>query len=143
MRKKRPCTICRIWFLPDAHAGNRQKTCGRPECQRERHRRSCKRWHRKNPDYDRERRLKKRLLRERNPENQTRFQVDPQSRLDPFVVRDAVGLEGAIIIEEYGKVLVGWVRDAVDEETEARCGFARKLMPPGKRDAIVGFCHPP
>ena len=143
MRKKRPCSICRRWFLPDAHNGSRQKTCGSPECQRERHRRSCKDWHLKNPDYDRERRLKKRLIKEPTPENLVRFQVDPQSRLNFEVIRDTIGPELAIIVMESGKVGIDWVRDAVDPETEAQCRFARQLIPPGKRDTIEDFCRPP
>jgi len=143
MRKKRPCSICRKWFLPNAREGKRQKTCGSPECQRERHRRSCQDWHRRNPDYDRERRLRKRLRRQETAENETRFQVDPTSRIDATAARDAVGLDSAVIIEETGKVIVKWVRDAVDAETETRCGFARQLMPPGKRDVIGESSRPP
>ncbi len=35
--RKRPCRVCRRWFLPDGRLKNRQKTCGNPECQREWH----------------------------------------------------------------------------------------------------------
>ncbi|MEA3416175.1 MAG: hypothetical protein U9R02_08490 [Thermodesulfobacteriota bacterium] len=40
--RKRPCRVCRRWFLPDGRLKNRQKTCGNPECQRK--------WHRNSPD---------------------------------------------------------------------------------------------
>lgn len=140
MRKKRPCSICREWFLPDPREGARQKTCTSPECQQERHRRSCLDWHRRNPDYDRGRRLQKRVRKEAREEDKVAFQVNPLARLDESVVRDAVGFEGAVIMLETGKVIVDWLRDAVDEETEQRCGFARRLMPPGKRDSIAGRC---
>ena len=43
--KKRPCRICRRWFLPDRRAGDRQKVCSGKECQRERHRRNCRIYH--------------------------------------------------------------------------------------------------
>jgi hypothetical protein len=49
--KKRPCRVCRRWFKPDARLKGRQMTCGRPECQREWHRRRCARWNRKNSEY--------------------------------------------------------------------------------------------
>lgn len=49
--RKRPCRICRRWFLPDPRQIDRQKTCGRAECKREHHRRQCRQWNRKNPDY--------------------------------------------------------------------------------------------
>ncbi len=46
-RGKRPCSICRKWFLPDVRQKGRQKTCG-PACLTERHRRQCEEWNKKN-----------------------------------------------------------------------------------------------
>lgn len=34
---KRPCRICKKWFFPNPRLGDRQKTCGTPECQRQWH----------------------------------------------------------------------------------------------------------
>ncbi len=45
MGKKRPCRICRRWFLPSPRARGRQTTCCETSCQRERHRRACAAWH--------------------------------------------------------------------------------------------------
>jgi hypothetical protein len=45
--RKRPCSICRKWFLPDVRQKGRQVTCS-PECRKERHRRKCAEWNRKN-----------------------------------------------------------------------------------------------
>ena len=45
--RKRPCAICRKWFLPDVRQKGRQRTCG-PVCRKERHRRQCEAWNRKN-----------------------------------------------------------------------------------------------
>lgn len=59
--KKRPCRVCRRWFSPDARLGDRQKTCGRPECRREWHRRKCAEWNGKNRDYFRSIHLGKKL----------------------------------------------------------------------------------
>ena len=64
MARKRPCRICRCWFLPHPRAGPRQQVCSRPECQRERHRRACADWRRRNPDYDAEDRVMCRNWRE-------------------------------------------------------------------------------
>lgn len=50
IRGKRPCSICRKWFQPIAQQKGRQKTCS-PECQRERHRRQCEKWNKKNKPY--------------------------------------------------------------------------------------------
>jgi len=49
--RKRPCAICRQWFTPDPRQIGRQKTCGNPACQRERHRRQCQQWNRRNKRY--------------------------------------------------------------------------------------------
>lgn len=48
--RKRPCSICRKWFLPDVRQKGRQTTCS-PECRKERHRRQCERWNRENKSY--------------------------------------------------------------------------------------------
>ena len=61
MRRKRPCRVCRKWFLAHPRAGSRQKVCSSESCQRERHRRNCEDWRARHPDYDREARLRVRL----------------------------------------------------------------------------------
>ncbi len=48
---KRPCSICRKWFQPDVRQKERQKTCGRPYCTNELHRRQCEKWNKKNKEY--------------------------------------------------------------------------------------------
>lgn len=48
--RKRPCSICRKWFLPDVHLKGRQTTCSFT-CGKERHRRQCKGWYKKNKAY--------------------------------------------------------------------------------------------
>ena len=57
MRKRRPCSECRRWFAPHPRVGARQVTCGAAACQRHRHRRADRHWHRRHPDSDRGRRL--------------------------------------------------------------------------------------
>ena len=59
--KKRPCRICRRWFLPNARLKDRQMTCGDPECKREWHRKKCQEWNRANRDYYRANYLQKKL----------------------------------------------------------------------------------
>jgi len=54
--KKRPCSICRRWFLPDARVGDRQRACGAEERQRARHRAADRAWRARHPEYDRGRR---------------------------------------------------------------------------------------
>ena len=49
--KKRPCRICRKWFVPNPHVGNRQKTCGAKECRDKWHAKKCSQWNRHNRAY--------------------------------------------------------------------------------------------
>jgi len=46
-RRKR-CPFCQSLFRPHPRLGARQRTCGAPACQRERHAQSCRRWRRRN-----------------------------------------------------------------------------------------------
>ncbi len=46
--KKRPCRICRKWFIPNPRVGDRQKTCGDHECMGKWHAEKCAEWNRKN-----------------------------------------------------------------------------------------------
>lgn len=59
--RKRPCRICKKWFRPNSRLGDRQKTCGAPECQRQWHIRKCAQWNQKNRSCAQESYLKDRL----------------------------------------------------------------------------------
>jgi len=59
--RKRPCRICRRWFLPDPRLKGRQMTCGDAHCKRQWHRKKCQEWNRKNSDYFRSNYLHKKL----------------------------------------------------------------------------------
>ena len=113
MARQRPCRICRKWFRPDPRAGDRQHTCGSAACRRERHRRACAAWHRSNPDYDREDRLRRRLHREVKPVVSDPLAVPPLARLDREAARDAVGLEVIVVLEVVVQLLWTATRDAV------------------------------
>jgi len=66
--RKRPCSICRRWFRPDPRVGLRQHTCGKPDCQAARRKKTQARWRTKNPDYAAGYRLQRRNSQERVPE---------------------------------------------------------------------------
>lgn len=143
MVKKRPCAVCRRWFLPHARAGNRQKVCSQPECQRERHRRASRKWLARNANYHRERRLRSRINPGRPLERKVDLGCDPTQRLDQQAVQDAVGLEVAIVIEETGKVIGEWLQDAVSPESLAGRGFPVRLIGSSAQDEIASSGHPP
>ena len=48
LKNKRPCGICRRWFTPNTKLKKRQQTCGKPECKREWHKKTCSKWNKKN-----------------------------------------------------------------------------------------------
>jgi len=66
--RKRPCSICRKWFMPDVRQKERQKTCSK-ECRKERHRRQCADWNKKNKVYFKNNYLAKKI--EKAGEQQT------------------------------------------------------------------------
>ena len=45
------CAICGRHYRPDRRVGQRQRSCARPECRRERKRRAQQHWVAENPDY--------------------------------------------------------------------------------------------
>ena len=136
MVRKRPCRICRKWFESHPRAGDRQHTCSAPSCQRERHRRACADWRRRNPDLDREGRLRQKLLSGGTAGNTLRG-------LNRDAVRDAVGLEVSVIIDELVRLLQFFARDAVRLVVPATKGQAVREIDSRPRDAMAGARVPP
>ena len=129
--RKRPCRICRKWFRPDARVGARQRTCGSAPCCRAWHRRSCRDWRRRNPDYDRDDRLRRRLHAQREA-----VRGDPLAQLNWDAAREVIGLQVAVVVEETGRLLVSWARDVMALQLSGSPHeFGRH--PPGRvRDAM-------
>ena len=133
MRRKRPCRICRRWFLPHPRSGSRQRVCSSPSCQRERHVRACRAWHGRNPGYDPEDRLRRRLWRE---------VPGGSARLDWQVARDAVGPQVVVVMEEAAKELRSRVRDAVLMQLLVRSSVEPQVRAPAARDDIARSRRP-
>ena len=131
MHCKRPCRICRRWFVPHPRAGDRQRVCGAVACQRERHRRACKAWHEREGDEETRHRLRQRLRREASAAEPFAAEV----RWD--VVRDAVGLEVSVILEELLRLLEDAVRDAVSRHAAGITGESGRVPGAGRRDGMV------
>jgi len=68
---------------------------------------------------------------------------DPLAEVLWDAARDAVGMEVAVIVEETGKVLVGWTRDAVHAQREEFMRQSAKVLGPGARDVIAAGAGPP
>jgi len=94
-RGKRPCSICRKWFLPDVRQKGRQRTCS-PDCKNELHRRQCEDWNKKNKAYSKNDYLSKKL------EKITDQQTASTSRKMPLTRQTKPVLPIEIIVTEYG-----------------------------------------
>ena len=46
--RKRPCRICRRWFRPKPRVGDRQRACGKPDCQTARRQKTQENWRARN-----------------------------------------------------------------------------------------------
>ena len=133
MQCKRPCRICRHWFCPHPRAGDRQHVCSRADCQRERHRRACQRWRQGEAPAERAHRLRQRI----RVDAADRQAAGPSPRLSWDVVRDAVGLEVAVILEEISRLLEDAVRDAVQRQVGAPVRESRQVQVAGRRGDMV------
>ncbi len=118
--RKRPCSICRKWFLPDVRQKGRQKTCS-AECRNELHRRQCAKWNQKNSAYFKSNYLSQKLDKISKPTSETSHSnidkntiVLPESRVNLNLPRDVicneVGGKNLIIIEYLVEQVIGRMR---------------------------------
>jgi len=122
---KRPCRICKKWFLPNPRLGDRQKTCGARECQQQWHSRKCAEWNRKNRSYFQENYLKRRLESlESIPPEPTQSTSPPPSPMHPLqpippldyprgVVQEVIGIQQLVIIEYIVRLLKRSVQEVI------------------------------
>jgi len=119
-RGKRPCCICRTWFLPDVRQKGRQKTCS-PGCQQELHRRQCKEWNKKNTAYFKNNYLGNKI--EKTVDQQTA----PTSQKTPLTRQAMPILPMEIIATEYGiktAIIVRYlVTQIINHTRSRRTGF--------------------
>ena len=93
---KKPCRICRRWFRPDARVGDRQRACGKPECQTARRQKTQSDWRKRNPDYAIAWRLDQRAAQVPPPET-LRFR-SPLNQLPWEFAKDQFGPQGTDFI---------------------------------------------
>jgi hypothetical protein len=107
--RKRPCSICRYWFRPDARVGDRQHACRKPGCQTARRKRTQSKWRARNPDYATGYRIEQRAAQPQPPEA-LRLPV-PLSRLPWDLAKDEFGVKGADFIGVMGTLLLRSAKD--------------------------------
>lgn len=107
--RKKPCTICRRWFVPDPRIGKRQRACCKPECQAARRKRTQAAWRAKNPDYFIGRRIQERGAEE-HPPAPLRLPA-PLSELPWDIAQDQFKVQGADFIGFMGKLILQTAQD--------------------------------
>jgi len=108
MSRKRPCRICKRWFIPNPRLKDRQKTCGTSQCKREWHRKMCRKWNRENADYFKTNYLQKKL-EAATGRDQSSKNLPPQSRfktgLPQKYVQEVISIQHLVIIEYFSQLL--------------------------------------
>ena len=135
IRREKRCPVCGKSFRPHPRVGQRQKVCSEKSCQNERHRLNCIKWHKENSDYDRENRLRKKLIQDLPPTTE-RKSPDPLRRINQEAAREAAGLETMILVEEIAKDTVDIARDLVVPQTPESKGKSGRLVQLVTRDLV-------
>ena len=107
--RKRPCRVCKRWFVPHPRLKDRQKTCGDPQCQWEWHRRKCAQWNHKNVDYFKANYLAKKL------EVTSAARSRLKTGLPLCYVQEQIGTAQLIIIEYLSQLLMRRCRYLFDQ----------------------------
>jgi hypothetical protein len=131
--RKRPCSICRKWFLPDVRQKGRQVTCS-PECRKERHRRKCAEWNRKNRANSKSDYLSKKLEQTAEPPSMPSMTNSPGFNKNASVSRSRINLHlpREILRNELGeKNLI--IIDYLIEQILARVRLDSGLIPAQER----------
>jgi hypothetical protein len=135
---KRPCRICRRWFLPNPRLKDRQMTCAHPECKREWHRRKCAEWNKNNSDYFSSNYLQKKLddaaqcdkvSKTTQPKSKTL--LPPKSRLKSGLpieyVQEVIGIQHLVIMEYLAQLLLRRFQEVLRGQVVVNTGQVSQL----------------
>ena len=112
MLRKRPCRICRRWFVPDRRVSTRQHACSSAECQQARRARTQASWRRQNPEYMNEWRLDQRRAEESAGRAPASLAMPPPLRALAWErAREEFGLTGTDFLGQMGRVLLVSAKD--------------------------------
>jgi hypothetical protein len=131
MANPRPCRVCSCWFSPSGKVGSRQHVCGKPECQKEWHRRACARWRQRHPDEARARKVVHQVTRKAPAERPV---LDPLVAINWRGVRKAVGLKPMIVLREITKVLQRALRETSFAQAVPFQVNTSKVLPRSRRE---------
>ena len=122
---KRPCRICRRWFIPHPRVEDRQMTCGDPCCKREWHRKKCADWNRKNAEYFRANYLQKKLDALSHAKGSARvltIRSRFRSGLPHEKVQEVIGVELLVIMEYLVQLLLRRFQELIRVKVTVRTG---------------------
>ena len=126
--RKRPCRICKRWFMPNPRLKERQKTCGDPQCKRQWHKKMCKKWNRENTDYFKSNYLQKKLeaatganaAQSLSSQPGRRPILLPKSRLNSGLplkyVQEVIGIQHVVILEYFAQLLSRRFQDVISRQ---------------------------
>jgi hypothetical protein len=106
--RKRPCRICRRWFKPDNRVGDRQHTCGQPDCQKARRQKTQASWRARNPGYATADRIEK---RNQDPDAEPIRTPPPLNQLPWDLAKDQFPGQGVDFIAVMGRLLLNAAKD--------------------------------
>src|SRR5882724_5879584 len=126
--RKRPCTICRRWFRPDARVGVRQRACTTPECQAVRRQKTQANWRNHNQGYAIAWRIDQRVTQEPQPPEPLRF-PSPLNQLPWEFAKDQFGAQGADFIGVMGALILRTAKDEFRPYFLDTAGLPGTLLP--------------
>jgi hypothetical protein len=131
MLTKRPCCICRRWFVPDRRVGHRQRACSASACQTARRARTQASWRRRNPDYFIAHRMQRRRLEAEEATGAVLPLVlpPPLSQLPWDVAQEAFGVTGTDFLSHLGRVLLAAAQDQRAGQVIDSTGETGRLPP--------------
>jgi hypothetical protein len=131
MLTKRPCCLCRRWFVPDRRVGRRQRACSAPPCQIARRARTQASWRRRNPDYFIAHRVQRRRLQADEAQGGVPplMLPPPLSRLPWDLAQEAFGVAGTDFLGHLGRVLLGAAQDQKASQVLDSTGEPVRLPP--------------
>src|SRR6266849_1690604 len=135
MLTKRPCRICRRWFVPDGRVGRRQRACSAATCQRARRVQTQASWRRRNPDYFIAHRLQRRRLKAEEFPVPPLVLPPPLSQLPWDLAQDAFGVVGTDFLGHLGRVLLVAAQDQKAGQVPDPTGLVDRLPPIAPQDA--------
>ena len=136
---KRPCRICRQWFRPDPRIGQRQRACGKPECQTTRRQKTQANWRKRNPEYAAAYRIQQRAI-SRDPPAEPLRMPPPLNQLPWDLAKDQFGAQGADFIGIMGGLLFRAAKDQFRAYVADSARLSGTLPTPAKKTS-AGFGH--